>query len=242
MCKNCVFVFCFFNYFYRAVFNSFFPKYSLRKPLQIPLPQKTKRLNRTTMFRNLVLLLLAFLVSVNSFSQEINVHLQINFIVIEWTVSDSDVVDHYEVERLMPDGDFKTIGLVLPVVPSDIKVYSFKDKLTAGGEKIYYRIKTIKSNGEETVSAVSRINIEDVQKGMVKIKPNELSRKALVEIPVTNGSYIFRIYNNQGRLLFTDVSGADQPEFSVAKLSAGDYFMEAFHPQTGKRFYGKFSM
>lgn len=192
------------------------------------------------MSRNFVLLLLAFLFSSKTFSQEIAVRLHINSIIIEWTEQSEDEIDHYEVERRTANGNFKIIGILLNDASSQIKNYSFKDKLNNSGEVFYYRIKTIKSNGGEAVSSIVKLNIEDVQKGMVMIKPDEKSLKALVEIPATNGSYVFRIYNTQGRLLLTDVCTAEQPEFSFAKLSAGDYFMEAFHPQTGKRFYGKF--
>jgi hypothetical protein len=187
-----------------------------------------------------LLLLLSSILSLSAFSQQINIYVIANSVFIDWSEEGHEPVDHYEVERRMSDGEFRLIGLVLPDDVADLKQYRFKEKLTTGSEKLYYRIKTIRTNGSETFSSIAKLSIDEVEKGLVTIVPDTQLRTMTVQLPAVNGSYVFRIYNINGRLLYSESSEARQPAFSIERLSAGDYFMEAFHPQTGKRYYGKF--
>lgn len=160
---------------------------------------------------------------------------------VEWTVANNDIVDHYEIERKEADGNFKTIGLILSDNLTATKNYSYKDKITGSQGELYYRVKAVNKDGLEDAGPIMRVNIKDVQNEEIKILPNPATSFIQLQLPVINGSYLCRVYNMSGRLVLVSQAPASAAKLNIDQLSRGNYFMEAFHPQTGKRYYGKFS-
>ncbi|HEX4956742.1 MAG TPA: T9SS type A sorting domain-containing protein [Lacibacter sp.] len=163
------------------------------------------------------------------------------FAEINWGVENNQTVDHFEVERMEPGGNFKTIGLVMSDNDASTKDYKFKEKLSGSETELRYRVKAFSNDGVVSYSNILKLNLKQVEVTEIRIVPNPVASFAQLNLPVINGSYLVRVYNVDGRMILTtQVQGRSQ-SMNVAQLSPGNYFMEAFHPQTGKRFYGKFS-
>ncbi|MFN8266176.1 MAG: hypothetical protein U0T11_08920 [Chitinophagaceae bacterium] len=193
------------------------------------------------MIQKFVFLSVFACLSVIGYSQEISTRFTQTAVIVEWNDSTFASVDHYEIERRTASTEFATIGLLLPDPTTGISVFSFKDKLTGGDERLYYRIRSFLTNGEVRESIITPVSLKDVQEGLVTITKSVQSDKVLLELPAANGSYVYRFYSVGGRLMTTGQSKADQTEVAVNDLPKGDYFVEAFHPQSGKRFYGHFT-
>jgi hypothetical protein len=138
-------------------------------------------------------------------------------------------------------GNFKTIGLVMSDDDAATKDYMFKDKLTGSETELRYRIKAFSNDGAVSYSNIMKLNLKQVEVTEIRIVPNPVSSFAQLNLPVINGSYLVRVYNVDGRMILTSQVQGRSQSMNVSQLSTGNYFIEAFHPQTGKRYYGKFS-
>jgi len=185
------------------------------------------------------LLFIGFTFTVNA--QEFQAIVQSSFVQLRWAPAESASIDHYEIERRSKGGEFKTIALVL-AEPETTTAYVYKDKLTGGDQHLYYRIHFYHADGSDGYSDILSLNMEEAKDEMLKISTDAASCRLLLGLPEEKGAYLFRIYNMNGQLLETQHSVAGTNAIAADKLSAGKYFMEAYHPQTGKRFYGTFSL
>jgi hypothetical protein len=188
------------------------------------------------LYRISFLLLFLQIVGLRSISQEFSAAVQDNYILLQWKSIDKKA-DHFELQRRSRGGEFKTISLVLSD-DSDSVVYRYKDKLTGSENYFYYRIKTYLTNGTESFSDILSVAVNAVQQEAVSIVADSAAGKFIPRLPVVKGAYLFRIYDNNGRLLLTQRSPATQPELILSKLTKGSYFMEAYHPISGRRYYG----
>jgi Secretion system C-terminal sorting domain len=160
---------------------------------------------------------------------------------LKWGVENNHMVDHFEVERQEAGGSFKTIGLVMGDNVSGSKDYAFKDKLTGSESELKYRVKTYALDGAVNYSSIMKLNVKQVGETEIRITPNPVATTAQLNLPAINGNYLCRVYNMDGRMVYTAQLQGRSAALSVSQLSTGTYFMEAFHPQTGKRYYGKFT-
>lgn len=162
------------------------------------------------------------------------------FVLLQWKVKDNVSVDHYEIERMDINGSYSTVAFILSDNNEETKQYKYKDKITVRDLHLFYRIKAVNMNGTEMFSEVMPLDLRSTGDGLVDIEYKKGSDFITLQLPRAKGSYIFRFYNIVGRMVKTKTLSASQKKIMIDDLKNGSYFIEAFHPQTGKRFYAKF--
>lgn len=161
------------------------------------------------------------------------------FVLLQWKVKDNVSVDHYEIERMDINGSYSTVAFILSDNNEETKQYKYKDKITVRDLHLFYRIKAVNMNGTEMFSEVMPLDLKSTGDGLVDIEYKKGSDFITLQLPRAKGSYIFRFYNIVGRMVKTKTVSASQKKIMIDDLKNGSYFIEAFHPQTGKRFYAK---
>jgi hypothetical protein len=172
-----------------------------------------------------------------------NVQEKDDHVLVGWKSEYNQLVDYFEVQRREGNDEFKTIGLVMSKEGYEAVQYEFKDKITARDVEPSYRIKVINNDKIITYSDVKKIRLGSEQSISVKVFPNPSSANIRINLPaVENGSmFVCRMYSTEGRIVkVTNVSSAN-PSVDITSLSVGSYFMELYHPKSGKRFYTQFS-
>jgi hypothetical protein len=164
-----------------------------------------------------------------------------NYADVKWTADNNSQIDHFQIERKEAGGSFKTIALIMSDNESGSKSYSYKDKLTGFEQAIQYRVKTVNSDGIENFSSIATLNLNQIAETEIKFTPNPVIQNAQLNLPAINGNYICRVYNMDGRLMITSQLPGLSQLLNVQQLRTGNYFLEVFHPQTGKRYYGRFT-
>ena len=162
-------------------------------------------------------------------------------VALDWKVEHNELVDHYEIERKDENGSFRTIGLILGDNKNPTTQYQFKDKITSRDLKLYYRVKIVGVDQVITYSDIKMVRPGSAQQNGVKIFPNPTSDFIRFQSPLINGSYVCRIYSNEGRMVLTANTSSVNTSIDIKSLKAGSYFIEMYHPQSGKRFYSQFS-
>lgn len=162
-------------------------------------------------------------------------------VLIRWESENNELVDYFEVERKDENGQFKTIGLVMSDNKHATVKYQFKDKITFRDVESFYRVKAVGVDKIIMYSDVKRIRLSSEQQVTVKVFPNPSSESVRINLPVSNGLFVCRMYSTEGRMVqVTNVSAAN-PTVNIKTLQTGSYFMELYQPQTGKRYYTQFS-
>ncbi len=162
------------------------------------------------------------------------------FVLLQWKVKDNVSVDHYEIERMDINGSYSTIAFILSDNNEETKQYKYKDKITVRDLHLFYRIKAVNMNGTEMFSEVMPLDLKSTGDGLADVEYKNGSDFITLQLPRAKGSYIFRFYNIVGRMVKTKTISASQKKIMIGDLKNGSYFIEAFHPQSGKRFYAKF--
>jgi hypothetical protein len=170
-----------------------------------------------------------------------NVQERSGFAEVSWQADNNQFIDHFEIERKESNGQFKTIALVMGDNSSLTKQYNYRDKLTGFEALLQYRVKVVNTDGSLYYSSIASLNLTKITDLEVKFTPNPVASMAQLNLPLVNESYICRIYNTDGRMVMTVQLKGRAQTLNLEQLRQGNYFMEAFHPQTGKRFYGKFT-
>jgi len=163
-----------------------------------------------------------------------------SYVLLQWKVKDNVTVDHYEIERMDINGMYSTIAFILSDNKEETLEYKYKDKITVRDLHLFYRIKAVNMDGTEMFSEVLPLDLRSTGDGLVDIDYKNGTDFIVLHLPVARGSYVFRFYNIVGRMVKTKIISATQKKIMIDDLKNGSYFIEAFHPQTGKRFYAKF--
>jgi hypothetical protein len=164
-----------------------------------------------------------------------------NYADVTWTADNNDLIDHFEIERKEAGGSFKTIALVMSENGGGSKTYTYKDKLTGAENAMQYRVKAVNNDGIQNFSSIATLNLNQIAETEIKFTPNPVVQNAQLNLPAINGNYICRVYNIDGRLMITSQLPGRSQLLNVQQLRTGNYFLEVFHPQTGKRYYGRFT-
>ena len=166
-----------------------------------------------------------------------------NNVLVQWKSEHNQLIDYFEVQRKENSGEFKTIGLVMSTDDPTTEQYEFKDKITIRDIEPSYRIKVINKDKVITYSDVKKIRLGSEQQGVsVKVFPNPSSETIRINLPgVDNGTYVCRVYSTEGRMVQVANVSNNSPSVNIKSLNVGSYFMELYHPKTGKRFYTQFS-
>ncbi len=162
-------------------------------------------------------------------------------VALDWKVEHNELVDHYEIERKEENGSFKTVGLIMSDNKNSTTLYQFKDKITSRDMKLYYRVKIVGVDQVITYSDIRMVRPGSAQQHAVKIFPNPTSDFIRFKAPLINGSYVCRVYSNEGRMVLTANTSSLNSIINIKSLVRGSYFIELYHPQSGKRFYSQFS-
>lgn len=161
-----------------------------------------------------------------------------NYILLQWKVTDNATVDHYEIERMDTDGTYRTIALLLCDDQSTTEHYIYKDKITVRDLRLQYRIKMILTGGGEQNSNPFMAEAKSAHKNLIPAAYSEKEHTVTMSLPGADADYVFRFYNIMGKM--TKVTSAKTNQVPVSDLKRGSYFVEAFQPQTGKRYYAEF--
>jgi len=162
-------------------------------------------------------------------------------VALDWNVEHNELVDHYEIERKDENGSFKTVGMIMSDNKNSTNLYQFKDKITSRDLKLYYRVKIVGVDQVITYSDIKMVRPGSAQENAVKIFPNPTSDFIRFIAPLINGNYVCRVYSNEGRMVLTANASSLNSIINIKSLVAGSYFIEMYHPQSGKRFYSQFS-
>ncbi len=161
-----------------------------------------------------------------------------NYAELSWSTTTNEQIDHFEVERKETGGEFKTIALVMSSNLSNTESYLFKDKLTGAESAVQYRIKVLFSDGSINYSSITALTIATVTETIIKFTPNPVVATTALNLPSIKGTYLCRVYDMDGQLLMVSRVHGKHQSLNIQSLQSGNYFVEAFHPQTGKRYYG----
>jgi hypothetical protein len=161
-----------------------------------------------------------------------------NFILLQWNVADNTLADHYEIQRMDIDGTYQTIAMILSDNLQETERYIYKDKITVRDLQLQYRIKVLLTGGEEQYSNSFVIEPKSAQNSLAKMLYMPTENAVNMYLPVGEADYVYRFYNIMGKM--TKVTSAKNQTIPVSDLKRGSYFVEAFQPQTGKRYYGEF--
>ena len=163
------------------------------------------------------------------------------FAELNWDVENNQMVDRYEIQRKDAAGNFKTVALTLSDNNPQTKQYRYKEKLVDLEQLIQYRIKAICMDGTESISNLISINSKQTANAEIRITPNPVTNFVQMQLPEINGTYTCRVFNSEGKMVLHKQVLAVSTRMNVDQLVKGTYFMEAYHPQTGNRYFGKFS-
>lgn len=163
-------------------------------------------------------------------------------LLLEWNVFENDLVDRFEIERRESDGSFVTRAIILSDNLKDTRYYTYKDKMTGSESVLFYRLKTINLNGEVRYSSIIRLNLKENRSVNIKVLPNPSSSEIRLQLPSAKGGFVCRIYNTEGKMIAVlNQTASPEMKVNISSFHRGDYFIEVYHPQTGKRYYGRFT-
>ncbi len=154
-------------------------------------------------------------------------------VLLSWRTDNEINTNHFELERSTDGNNFKQINYKTAAGNSNTTInYAYNDKEATGQEvtTLYYRLKTVSSNGSIKYSNIVRI-ILPTTKALITIAPNPVSNDIKGNIlSASNGNATMRIYDNTGRVISqTNIvvkKGYTNFTQSVNKLSSGAYYVE----------------
>jgi hypothetical protein len=164
------------------------------------------------------------------------------YVFLKWKWPADQQPDHFEIERRNRGGAFGMIAMTFSGEPNDTSSLYYKDKLTGVEDHYYYRIKAAYPDGHFAYSEIVSLSFEKSSEDkLIDATLDANSGKIKLALPSLDGTYICRIYNMNGVLLSVEKPFACAPELSLAKVDGKKFFIESYHPQTGKKFYSTFS-
>jgi Secretion system C-terminal sorting domain/Phospholipase/Carboxylesterase len=123
-------------------------------------------------------------------------------VTLQWTISNQQNVDKYNVEKSADGNNWSEIAMVpAQKNSSSEQVYTYTDQATAKGS-FFYRIKQIDLNGQYTYSSVVKIAKNKEAAVHVKIFPNPFNRQITIGLSrITENTVVVRLVNNDGHVL-----------------------------------------
>ncbi len=161
-------------------------------------------------------------------------------VLLQWSVSNNIITDHFEIERMDVNGSFKTIALILSDNKLTTSKYSYKDKITLRDLFLFYRVKAITNKGEIFSSVITPLNLQSAGAHLTTVEFNHDTNFLSLHLSFQTGSYVCRFYNVVGKMVKSKTIHAASRNVLLSDLKNGTYFLEIYHPQTGKRYYASF--
>jgi hypothetical protein len=177
-----------------------------------------------------------------SSAQELEASVLHKYVFLKWKWPANQQPDHFEIERRNRGGSFSMIAMTFSSESNDTTAQYYKDKLTGGEDHYYYRIKSVHVDGHHQYSEIASVSFEKGSSDkMIDATLDSMSGKVKLALPSMEGMYICRIYNMNGVLLSVEKPFACAPELSLTQVEGKRFFIESYHPQTGKKYYSTFS-
>ena len=156
-------------------------------------------------------------------------------IVVDWNVENERNMKQYEVEKSVDGINFTGTSIVL-AVNSNTAHYNWTDLNAVNGYN-YYRIKSTALNGEVRYSFVVKVLEGGSGKQEIVVYPNPIT-DARINLQLNNmpaGSYILKLVNNAGQVVFsnrlTHMQGSSTESVNLAPgLAKGVYQLEITNP------------
>ncbi|HMD00990.1 MAG TPA: T9SS type A sorting domain-containing protein, partial [Ferruginibacter sp.] len=155
---------------------------------------------------------------------------------LNWTTSQENNVDRFEIERAWDGVNFQRIGSVnsrlhTTPLPSD---YSFSDLNPVNGIN-FYRLKKIDIDGKTNYSDVVAVRFDDPAVSILSINPNPVGKELRINCNANEAAAITcNIYNSDGRLVRSltanFMQGNNTISTNVETLVAGTYFVVLSKP------------
>ncbi len=161
-------------------------------------------------------------------------------VLVQWSVSDNLITDHFEIERMDVNGMFKTVALVLADNKEETEQYIYKDKITLRDLFLFYRVRAVTNKGEVFSSIITPLSLKSAGNNLTVVHFNYSTNKLKFHLPFHTGSYVCRFYNIVGKMVKSKTVHASFNNILINDLKKGNYFLEIYHPQTGKRYYANF--
>jgi hypothetical protein len=175
-------------------------------------------------------------------AQEFEASVLHKYVFLKWKWPADQQPDHFEIERRNRGGAFGMIAMTFSAEVNDTAALYYKDKLTGVEDHYYYRVKAVYPDGHFTYSDIASVSFEKGHEDkMIDATLDASSGKIKLALPAMDGTYICRIYNMNGVLLSVEKPVAAAPELSLAQVEGKRFFIESYHPQTGKKYYSTFS-
>ncbi|MBU6157505.1 MAG: hypothetical protein KGP35_00615 [Bacteroidetes bacterium] len=160
---------------------------------------------------------------------------------LKWRWADAKVPDHFEIERRTRGSNFEMISIGFLLQDTDTAFLHYKDKLTGNNEHYYYRIKAVYPDGNADYSEIVSVSLADLDKKIIDARLDNKTGKLKLSLPPLNGAYICRVYDMNGVLVSVEKPEACSPEITFNSIEGNSFFIESFHPLSGKKFYSTFS-
>ncbi len=166
---------------------------------------------------------------------------------VDWTVTNEQHNDHFEVQRSINARDFETIGQVQTIGDHvNEYTYSFIDEQSRllADDQLYYRIMQVDADGSTSTSRVVQLTKEDINSNLefsVQIYPNPIVddklRLSIFSPETMEGAQKVSIVNATGQVLTTqNVSldyGQNMIEIDMARYASGIYHIVFENPSIG---------
>jgi hypothetical protein len=161
---------------------------------------------------------------------------------VNWNVQNESNVYAYEIERSENGNLFRNIGSITPNnSQSNMKNYVFYDQINKTDNVIYYRIKTVKNNGDIRYSSIVSIKVNTIVKDMpLYVYPNPFVNSLNLNFDAENNEKgNLRIINMQGKIILVKpisiATGKNNIQLNnLDALSKGSYTLELITNQWRK--------
>jgi hypothetical protein len=147
---------------------------------------------------------------------------------VKWSVAqETNLIEHYEIQRGANAADISTIGRVTAIGNSSLPAqYSFSDSKPATGMN-YYRLKMVDRDGTGTYSIVIPVNFPADGKIAMSLYPNPVADRLHIIMTDAVSEISVLVFNTRGQVVRTVISAAsDVVEVPVSDLSKGVYIVE----------------
>lgn len=151
------------------------------------------------------------------------------FVLLDWTVSNEENDERFDIERSQDGETWETIGFVAGKGASiENQSYLFKDFKPWKGIN-YYRLKQTDNNGDIEYSSIEEVFFNAKQAPVLNVFPNPVKADLTFSIKNENlESYTFQLIDYSGRIItsWNNLSG-DSHSFSTSDLPSGVYTIMA---------------
>jgi hypothetical protein len=156
-----------------------------------------------------------------------------NTVNLNWITTDEQNLSRFEAERSADGITFKKLDFVNARNTPGVNYYTLPDDVSGLSGNIFYRLKIIDRDGKYGYSAIRRVSLYNMFKG-IQITPNPFVDKFQVQLTAAfNEKIIINLYDAKGAVIFKStrnvLKGQNSFEVRLPQLAAGVYICEFVH-------------